>query len=140
MLFPHHQMKMLHVFFCQGNRPDKLPTPSLDTEGQNCETVFLQMVQMLYPALVPPFPQTPLTWPGPGTTWLLLLLDLLEQEQHLLYHDRFLYCTTCWIKSSRMKQLIHPFPTRDIQGALRRAETGATPVCSTLSQVHSYAL
>lgn len=62
---------------------------------------------MLNPALVPPFPETPLTWPGPSTTWLLLLLDLLlEQEQHLLHHGEFLYCTT-----SRMEKisLFSPF-------------------------------
>lgn len=111
MLFPHYQMKMLHVFFCQGNRPVYcLPAPSLDTESQSCETVFLQIVQMLYPVLVPPFPETPLTWSGPGTTWFLLFLDLLlEQEQHLLHHGG--YCTTCWIQSSRMEQisLFSPF-------------------------------
>lgn len=111
MLFPHYQMKMLHVFFCQGNRPVYcLPAPSLDTESQSCETVFLQIVQMLYPVLVPPFPETPLTWSGPGTTWFLLFLDLLlEQEKHLLHHGG--YCTTCWIQSSRMEQisLFSPF-------------------------------
>lgn len=115
MLFPHHQMtmQMLHVIFCQGNRPVYcFPTPSLDTKSRSYDTVFLQMVQMLNPALVPPFPETPLIWPGPGTTWLLLLLDLLlEQKQHLLHHGGFLYCSTCWFTSSRMEKinLFSPF-------------------------------
>lgn len=115
MLFPHHPMKMqiLHVIFCQGNRPIYcLPIPSLDTKSQSCEIVFLQMVQMLNPALMPRFPETPLTWPGRGTTWLLLLFDLLlEQEQNLLHPGKFLYCTTCWITSSRMEEisLFSPF-------------------------------
>lgn len=138
-------MKMLHAFFCQGYRPIYcLPTPSLDREGQSCETVFLQIVQMLYPALVPPFPETPLTWPGPGTTWLLLILDLLlEQEQYLLHHGGFLYCATCWIRSSRMEQisLFSPFlqeASKEHSGGQRRGlPLLAAPSPRSIAVLHS---